>query len=91
MFPSHDQSGTAEENAKKQAKLAALQFAMQVDATDVQLGRPPELNTSNIKKQILREGGWTDIDILFNEEEAQSATSQGALPGVLSSEPVNLG
>jgi hypothetical protein len=89
VFEAHGSGGPAEESAKQQQRLQALQFAMQVDAQAKQLGQDTGLDLSRVLDQILKEGGWTDTDIFFGEPAPPGAQQQ--LPGVISGEPVALG
>jgi hypothetical protein len=56
--------GPAEEQQKKQMRLQALTMAFQVDQAGVQLGKKPRIDLDKAIDQILREGGWTDIDAI---------------------------
>jgi hypothetical protein len=92
MFEAHGAGGNAEEQAKRQDKLAALQFALQLDTANVQLGGQPKLNIQGAIEQVLREGKWTDIDILLNQEEPQGeAQDIAGLTGIQFNEPSQLG
>ncbi len=66
----------AEESQKRQDKLAAVQFAMQVDRALLEEGGKPVLNKAEIIEEILMEGGWTDIDPFINQEEIGAETPQ---------------
>lgn len=56
--------GPAEEQAKRQMRLQSLTMAFQVDQAGVQLGKQPKIDLDKAIEQILREGGWTDVDAI---------------------------
>lgn len=91
MFEAFGSGGPAEENAKKQARMQALASAMQVDQMTVQLGGQPELDLRSIKEQMLREGGWTDIEPFFRaegiSEVPEGGPAMGATPGLITQNP----
>jgi hypothetical protein len=86
VFEAHGSGGPAEEGAKKQQRLQALQFAMQVDAQAKQMGMDTGLDMSKIVNEILREGGWTDIDIFYGEPPAPGEQGLQS-PGLITGEP----
>lgn len=86
VFEAHGSGGPSEENAKSQKRLASLQLALQVDIQAKQLGYQTKLDPNRIEEQILREGGWTDIDALMAEPEPPGGAPQ-AVPGLISGEP----
>lgn len=58
-------SGPAEEVAKLQAQMQAIQTAVQIELLERQLGQPSEpLDMTAIKKEIMRRG-FTDVDRFF--------------------------
>ena len=65
-----------EQQQKKQLKLAAAAQAVQLEGVGRQMGLPPALNVTAVQKEVMREGGWTDIDPFF-----PPATPGGAAPG----------
>ena len=75
--------GPQEEAAKRQQKMQALQMAMQVDQVKVQMGGQPGLNLDAIQAQMLREGGWTDIDAFLSQELPGGDVGM-QIPGILS-------
>lgn len=56
--------GPAEEQAKKQAKIQSAAMALQIDNVNMQTGGSREINVPNMIREILREGGWTDLDVI---------------------------
>jgi len=71
--------GPADEQQKAQKRIQSLGLAMQIDQMAVQLGRPPKIDHGKAISQVLREGGWTDIDAVTAAEGPQ-APQQLALP-----------
>lgn len=61
--------GPAEEQAKQQAKLTAVNLALQIDQLAIAQGREPTLDIPSVIREILREGKWTDIDVITRSEE----------------------
>lgn len=90
VFDAHGSGGPAEESAKKQQRLQSLQFAMQVDAQAKQMGVDTGLDFSRIVDEILREGGWTDIDIFYGEPPPAGGEALQS-PGLITGEPSALG
>ena len=62
FFEVYGSAGPAEDAARMQTKLAAIQLAMNVDQIKVQMGLGQPLNYEEIQKQILREGGIEDVE-----------------------------
>lgn len=71
--------GPQDENQKQQNMVNSAMLALKVDALNVQLGRPPRIDATNLVDEILRRGGWTDIDSITNHAATTAATPQ--LPG----------
>lgn len=59
--------GPAEEQTKTQMMLQSFQLAIKLDQIAVQEGKPSTVNVPNGIKEILRKGGWTDIDLITNQ------------------------
>lgn len=78
--------GPAEEQTKKQMRIQSFGMAAQMDMMAIQTGRPPTLNIANGIQQVLREGGWTDIDP-FIERASPQQPQQLALPLPAPAEP----
>jgi hypothetical protein len=70
--------GPSEEQIKAQRKLQSLQLALQMDELRQAKGLPPVVDSEAAIKQVLREGTWTDLDAITNEESA--ATPAAAAP-----------
>lgn len=69
--------GPQDENQKQQALVNSAMLALKVDALNVQLGRPPRIDASNLVDEILRRGGWTDLDSITNHQAAIAGPPQG--------------
>lgn len=59
--------GPAEEQQKKQTKLNSLALAVQMEQLGVAFGAPPDLDLAAAKREVLREGGWTDLDVIVRD------------------------
>lgn len=82
VFEAHGSGGPQEAQQKTQQKMAALQTAIQIEAFQVQLGIPPDLDLQEIKRQILTEGGWADVDPFLKPASSPDAQGATAEPGV---------
>jgi hypothetical protein len=75
--------GPTEEAQKTQKRLQALQLALQMDQLSVQMGGQPSIDISAAIRETLREGGWTDVDVIT--KVASAAPQQGQMnPGAVS-------
>jgi hypothetical protein len=72
--------GPAEEAQKKQMKMASAQQAVQLEMLRLQMGGQPKLDIDALQKQLLRDGGWTDLDTVFRTDTA--GAEQPSNPGV---------
>lgn len=72
--------GPAEENAKQQKKLAGLGLALKMDQLGISIGEKPDIDLKAAKREVLREAGWTDIDVILRTERAPATAA--ATPGV---------
>jgi hypothetical protein len=75
--------GPSEEAQKTQRKLQALQLALQMDQLNVQMGGQPSVDIGAAVRETLREGGWTDIDVITKQGSAVPQQGQ-ANPGAVS-------
>lgn len=57
--------GPAETQQKRQMKLQSLGLAMQMDQMGAAYGKPPRVNLDAAVAEVLREGGWTDLDAIL--------------------------
>jgi hypothetical protein len=79
--------GPQEQAMKEQKRMQSLQMAMQMDAMSIQMGNKPELNLPALINQTLRQGGWSDVDILLNQE-AEIEQPPMQLPGMITQGPM---
>lgn len=96
-FEAHGAGGPQEEQEKQQRRLAAAQFAIQLDQFAVQTGQEPMIDIAALQTQVLREGGWTDLDFITRGQGAVAGAANGLqmgtsdfLPGIASSDPTAL-
>lgn len=83
--------GPSEEQAKAQRKLQSLQLAIQMDNLKMQqdqIGASGTVNIDEAIRQVLRDGGWTDVDAITNAAKQQQlalpAPQTGFNPGAQS-------
>lgn len=86
--------GPQEDLEKLQRKYQALQLAMQLDLQRIQMGQEPKIDGEAAILQILREGGWTDVDFITTSEGVAGGAPvpggvdpTGQLPGISSAAP----
>lgn len=73
--------GPAEEQAKTQKRLQSLQLSLKMDQLGASMGKPPKIDLDAAIAEVLREGGWTDIDAILKMQAPEAAPIQaGALP-----------
>lgn len=78
-FDAHGSGGPQEEQAKLTNKLNAIQQATAIEqlrAQAQQLGITPHMDYEAVIDEILREGGWTDVDAITN------SGTEGSIAGV---------
>jgi hypothetical protein len=63
--------GPAEEQQKTQVKMSALQLGLKMDQIAVQYGLKPTLNVPAAIREVLREGGWSDLDQIVQMQPPQ--------------------
>lgn len=73
--------GPSEQQIRMERKLASVQQALQVDQLNIQLGEQPHLDLKAIQDQILREGGWTDVESITRTERASTGVPEVATGG----------
>ncbi len=73
--------GPAEEAQKRQMKISSLTLAMQMDQVGAAMGKPPKVDLDAAIAQVLREGGWTDIDALIQKQQAAPLPTMQPGPG----------
>lgn len=65
--------GPAEEVQKRQMRIQSFTMAYQIDQAAIQLGKKPRIDPDKAIDQILREGGWTDVDAVTMTPNAPQA------------------
>ena len=65
VFEIFGSAGPAEARAKMQDQQAALQQVIQIDMLKRQTGQGTPLNLDDLQKLVLRQAGFTDVDVLF--------------------------
>ena len=89
-FEAYGAGQPADDNAKNQKRMAALQMAINIDQMLVAAGQPPKLDLNSVIEQLLSEGGWTDIDALMSQEALQGIEPNPGLQ-VASAQGLNFG
>lgn len=79
-FEVYGSNGPAEDTARTQQKLAAIQLAMNIDQLKVSQGLGEPLNYEEIQKQILKDGGIEDVERFNIQTNSGGAPRQPALP-----------
>lgn len=74
--------GPTEEQQKQQRKLQSLGLALQMDQMAIATGQPPTVNVPSGIAEVLRSGGWTDIDPLISRAAPLRAPAALPAPGV---------
>lgn len=87
IFEWFGSGGPAEEQQKRQMRIQSLGTAAQMEQIGVQMGKQPRLDFDAAQAQVLREGGWQDIDAILppaktgaTQAPGQLAPAQGQLP-----------
>lgn len=75
-FEAHGSGGPAEEQQKIAQRLQAVQLAIQLEGFKLSAQMPPGLIIEEIQKQVMRDGGWQDIDPFFSSSGTE-ANDQG--------------
>lgn len=78
-FEIYGSQAPAEDAARSQAKIAAIQLSMNIDQIKVSMGLGEPLNYEELQKEILREGGIEDVERL-NIQNSRGANPKPALP-----------
>lgn len=58
--------GPQEDQAKKQMRIQSAQMAVQLDMLNLKMGKQATVNIAAMQREILKEGGWQDIDAITN-------------------------
>lgn len=95
IFEAFGAGGPAEEQAKTQNKLQALQLALSLDQLLAQQqanGLQGNVNIEAAQEQVLREGGWTDVDfILRANSPTEGAIARPQMEGNLGGDQIPAG
>ena len=78
-FEAHGSGGPAEEQAKVAQRLQAANLAISLEGFKLSAGMQPSLNIDEIQRQVMRDGGWQDIDPFFSSSGTEAA-NQGPPP-----------
>lgn len=73
--------GPQEQQAKTMQKMNSLQLALKMDTMAVQMGKPATVNMTDAIKQVLRDGGWTDVDTITGAATGAAAAVGPLAPG----------
>jgi len=94
FFIAHGSGGPSEEEAIRSARMSSLQLALQIDQINTQYqaqGIKPSIDMEAAMEQTLREGKWTDVDIILKRQDAvEGVTAEpamGQLPGIITQGP----
>lgn len=67
--------GPAEEQQKSARKLSSLDLALKIDQLGAAMGKPPKVDLDSAITEVLREGGWTDVDSITKMQTPGSANA----------------
>jgi len=70
VFEVFGSGGPAEQAQKQERKRQSAQEAIQMDLLLLQQGQPGNLDIAKMQEQVLREGGWTDVDVFKRSDAA---------------------
>jgi hypothetical protein len=82
VFEWFGSGGPAEEVQKRQMRIQSLGTAAQMEQLGVQMGKQPRLDIDAAMAQVLREGGWTDVDAVLPPAPASSRQAPGQVQAV---------
>ena len=74
--------GPSEEVQKRQQRLSSLQLALQMDQLGAAMGKPPKIDLDSAISQVLREGGWSDVDAIVSAGAPPQVPALGPGPAV---------
>lgn len=70
--------GPQDKQQKQQKKLQSFEMALKIDQASIQMGNPPTVDIPAGIREILREGGWYDLEaILHAAHQPQSGAPSG--------------
>lgn len=64
--------GPAEEQQKRQMRMQSLQLALQMDQMGAAMGKPPAVDINSAIAEVLRQGGWTDVDSIVGSAKSNA-------------------
>lgn len=67
--------GPQDENQKLQNMVNSALLALKIDQFNVSTGKPPRLDANNLIDEIMRRGGWLDLDAVTNSEAKLAGTA----------------
>jgi hypothetical protein len=70
--------GPAEQQQKQQMRLGALQLGLKMDQLGAAMGKPPKIDLDAAIAEVLREGGWIDIDAITKMQTPQQPAGPAA-------------
>lgn len=74
--------GPAEAQQKRQMKLNSLSLAIQMDQVGAAFGKPPSIDIASAQREVLRDGGWTDVDAITSVARPAAGTPPASgVPG----------
>jgi len=80
--------GPSEEQEKQARMLNSAQFAVSMDQLKLQIGGQPSLDLDQLIKHVLRNGGWSDVDVITRgEATAQATPEQQPVQQIVASDP----
>lgn len=81
VFEAHGAGGPSEERQKRADRMAALQMALQINQLLVAGGEPSRINGDGILGQVLRDGGWQDVDAIIGDAASEGAVGAAGMVG----------
>ena len=92
VFEIFGSAGPAEQRARLQDQMQAIQQVIQIDMLERQMGGGGEpLDTTTLKKLILKQAGFADVDVLFASTSGNQISPPAAGPGVPGATPGDAG
>jgi len=88
VFEIFGSAGPAEQRARIQDQMSAIQQVIQIDVLERQMGGGGQpLDTTTLKKMILKNAGFADVDVLFASTPPNQIGQTPGGPGVLGIAP----
>lgn len=82
--------GPQDENQRMQNKVNSLLLASKLDQINLSTQQPPRININNAIDEVLREGGWLDLDAITNGHANLAPTQVGPGPAVAAIQNLSL-